>query len=69
MNACLENRACIYLKGNRIFLNIHIVRIFKFLLFVLDDKNQLSRGVLKKKCSENMQQVYTENTHAEVRFQ
>ena len=28
-------------------------------LFILDDQNQSFRGVLKKKGSENMQQVYT----------
>ena len=57
VNTCLENRAYIYLKGNRIFLNTHIVRRFKSIY--LDDQNQSFRGVLKKKGSENMQQVYT----------
>ena len=32
-------------------------------------QKQLPRGVLKKRCSENMHQNLQENTHAEGRFQ
>ena len=53
------------------YRNIEI-NILKYRKFIVIQK-QPSKGVLKKRCSENMQQTYrrtpTPNTHAEVRFQ
>ena len=43
--------------------------IFTVMTNAVNHQKQPSRGVPRKKCSENMQQIYKRKTHAEVRLQ
>ena len=42
--------------------------IFTVITNAANHQKQPSRGVPRKKCSENMQQIYKRKTHAEVQL-
>ena len=50
---------------------LYLIKAFSFceILYLINSQKQPSRGVLRKKCSESVQQILQENIHTEVGFQ